>query len=538
MLELRVNTARLSPGAVEPGTTLLGYLRNTLGLTGTKEGCASGDCGACTVVIGRLDVTESTAADERMVIYRTINSCVTPLASLHGTQILTVEGVGTASEHHPVQQAMVDHHASQCGFCTPGFVMSLVGLGLMEQERLLSAGARAKTDLTTTTPSTATAATTPVPAIPVSSFPAGTVSASTLRPALGGNLCRCTGYRSIIDAGVQALCMPPAPLPGLTGAVAALREINRQTHTPVRLQDYLQPASEAELQRLLGQTLTAGTPARLINGGTDLWLEVTQQYRQPGPVIDVSGIETLNQITLASDRLRIGAAVTHERLLDLFGPQGLVPCTAIVAMLHRFASPQIRHRGSLGGNLANGSPIADWPPILLALDADVVIGSHDGTTIRVPMNAFNRGYRRTVLEPGQYLQAVEIPQPLDWQTLSVYKITKRHEDDISSVLGAFCFRVTNGRITHARIAFGGVAAVPLRLPAAEALLIGQTPDSLVSGNAQEQALTSLVGSLLTPISDVRASAAYRSAMALALLRKALARAAGMADADLDAVQSA
>jgi len=507
MLELRINDSRVAPGDIEPGTTLLDYLRNTMRLTGTKEGCASGDCGACTIVVGYLQEparSQTQSIETGAVVYRTLNSCITPLAALHGTQVLTVEGVGNDTCPHAVQRAMVEQHGSQCGFCTPGFVMSMVGLSLR------------------TTPADPSAS------------PA--VTAESLRPALGGNLCRCTGYRSILDAGVQALSSTATPIAVLEQAATVLREISTHSVKPGLQTRYFQPATESELQGLLAED--ADRPARIVAGGTDLWLEVTQQYHRFEKVIDISRVDTLSRTELTQDALTIGAAVTHERLESLFARHGLIPCAAIIGMLDRFASPQIRHRGSLGGNLANGSPIADWPPVLLALGALVHIGSVSGTTTRLPMEAFHEAYRKTALGRGQYVQAVEIPLPVDWSALQVFKITKRHEDDISSVLGAFYFQIDDGRICHARVAYGGVAATPLRVPTVEAMLLGHAPDSFLPGQAPSTRLLEALGGVVKPISDVRASAAYRSAMAVALLQKALAVAAGYGDADLLAVRPA
>ncbi len=513
MLELRINDSRVAPGDLDPATTLLDYLRNTMHLTGTKEGCASGDCGACTVVVGYLQEParlQIPTSGPDAVVYRTLNSCITPLAALHGTQVLTVEAVGNNTRPHAVQSAMVQQHGSQCGFCTPGFVMSMVGLTLRQSAPDASASRE--------------------------SGASGAVTAESIRPALGGNLCRCTGYRSILDAGVQALSSTAEPIPALEHTAAVLREINTHNVKPGLQTRYFQPTTAAELQGLLAED--ADRPARIVVGGTDLWLEVTQQYRRFEKVIDVSRVETLNRTELTHDALTIGAAVTHERLESLFGSDGLVPCAAIIRMLDRFASPQIRHRGSLGGNLANGSPIADWPPVLLALDAQVHIGSVSGRRTRLPIDIFHEGYRKTALDRGQYLQSVEIPLPVEWSALQVFKITKRHEDDISSVLGAFYFKVDNGRICHARIAYGGVAAIPLRVPSVEAMLLGQMPDSFLPGQVSSGVLVEALGEVVKPISDVRASVAYRSAMAATLLQKALAVTAGHTDPDLLAVQPA
>lgn len=490
MLELWINDARHTPTDVEANTTLLEYLRNGLRLTGTKEGCASGDCGACTVVVGRLAASADTASGPdsaaAAVQYHTVNSCITPLAALHGMQVLTVDAVGSPEAPHPVQAAMVAHHASQCGFCTPGFVMSLVGAGLAAQPQ---------------------------------SVP-GHNSAHDLAPLIAGNLCRCTGYRSILDAATEAARSPAAPILSLVDVPGRLRAAAMSDASTALLPGYHRPQDEASLRALL----RTDADARIVAGGTDLWLEVTQQYRQFKHVIDVSHVVELGQIAVGDKDIFIGGSVTHARLEGLFSPGGPLACAGIARMLARFASPQIRNRASLGGNLANGSPIADWPPVLMVLDARVEIGHASGQPTQIPINEFWRGYRATALGPGDYVRGIRFV-PFDGASVHVFKISKRYEDDISTVLGAFRFEIAGGRIHTARIAFGGVAATPLRLSALEALIIDRTFDSCLTDAALKVAIEDCLALHVSPISDVRASASYRSAMVRALFERALVRAA-------------
>ncbi|MGA0838957.1 MAG: xanthine dehydrogenase small subunit [Pseudomonadales bacterium] len=490
MLELYVNHQHLQIRDESPSTTLLDYLRNHLQLKGTKEGCASGDCGACTVVVGRRrcdpdpETTQANAEDSRSTLeYSTANSCITPLAALHGTQVLTIDSVGTPDSLHPVQSAMVDHHASQCGFCTPGFVMSLVGAEL-ENTGLQTTQVRTSHDIA---------------------------------PLIAGNLCRCTGYRSILAAARTARTLPAGDIPALADAELRLRAIDQKPSSSERLTGYHSPTTEADLRELLQ---AASHEPRLVAGGTDLWLEVTQRYQALAPIIDLSQVIELAVVTIGPDVIHIGASVTHARLLTLFGPAGPLACEPVASMLERFASPQIRNRGTIGGNLANGSPIADWPPVLLVLDAEVELVQADGTQRWLPLTEFWRGYRSTALTPGGYLRGIRFPAPA-WPTLEVFKISKRFEDDISTVLGAFRLEVVDEHISTARVAYGGVAATPIRLQPVEQLLIGHTPEQCLLSAGLRKEISELLSDLVTPISDVRGSAGYRSAMVEALLRRAL-----------------
>jgi xanthine dehydrogenase small subunit len=480
MLEFRLNDRLVHNASVQAEESLLSVLRNRIGLTGTKEGCASGDCGACTVVVLTESRTDG-AAEVRMV-----NSCITPAYAVQQAHVITVEGLARRDQLHPVQRAMVAEHGSQCGFCTPGFVMSMVG-------HQLRAGAL-----------------------------------ETLRAcdrkdwveAISGNLCRCTGYRSIL-AAARSVAEYTAET-GVENALALIPAFSAGSKMSARSAShgapsarYLRPGSESALQQLLADWSETTAPM-FVAGATDLWLEVTQRYRQLGPLIDLSQVAELTTITSTPERVRIGAAMTHAGLASFFVPGGLRPCAAITELLARFGSPQIRARGTIGGNLANGSPIADWPPLLLALDAELEICNTRDERRRVPVAAFYRGYKQVDLQAGEYLRTIDIPEHERWSDLVAIKISKRHEDDISSVMGAFVLPRTAGRLVGVRIAFGGMAATPVRLPTVEQVLEGNALDALATDAAVAE-----LRRTLHPIDDVRASAEYRLAMAESLLRKAL-----------------
>lgn len=475
---LWVNADPVLVTAFDPNVSLLAFLREARGLTGTKEGCASGDCGACTVIV--RDPGDGRA--------RTVNACITPLGSALGRQVITVEGVGAPGALHPVQQALVDEHGSQCGYCTPGFVMALVG----DQLRDPPEGA------------------------------AGNSRMARIR-AVSGNLCRCTGYRPILAAAARAgervAGTPPAQwIPAIRDQPAGRPE----TTLP---DSYARPRSEQALQALM-----AAYPDRrrfpLIAGGTDLWLEVAQRYRDFEGFIDVSGVAELRRIETREQRLMVGAAVTMEELLDWFG-FGAWRSDAVAGVLERFGSPQIRGAGTVGGNLANASPIADLPPLLLALGGAVHIARADGARRRVPVAEFYSGYRQTVLGPDEYLAAVDLPATIRWPALHAFKISKREEDDISSTLGAFYVVLDGDVVAACGIAFGGVAATPVDYPDVAALLTGARLDDALIERA-----CALLETRLAPISDVRASAGYRRDVSVNLLRKALDRARGRGPATL------
>ncbi|MEM1231728.1 MAG: FAD binding domain-containing protein [Pseudomonadota bacterium] len=464
-----VNGRACVPVAFDPNTSLLAWLREELGLTGTKEGCASGDCGACTVILAAADGSAPYS----------VNACITPLGHALGKQVVTVEGVGRPGELHPVQAAMVTEHGSQCGFCTPGFIMSMVNAQLQR-----STGA--------------------------------TVTRAERVRAISGNLCRCTGYRPILDAADVADQNDAGPV-----TLDAMRAGATVDAPMIAARGYAAPTTEAQLQSLLG----AGH--RLIAGSTDLWLEVSQRYQDFPGFIDVTAVSSLRAIEADGEGLHIGSAVSHAQLEAYFA-DGPHACPSLVTMLQRFGSPQVRARGTLGGNLAGGSPIADWSPTLLAADARVSLRNAAGESRTLPLADFFLDYRRTALAADEYLASVTVPGTFDWSSLAVMKISKREDDDISSVLGAFALPVHDGVLRGVRIALGGVAATPVRIAAVETALEGAALTPALIDEA-----CAALESAITPISDVRASADYRRAVAGNLLRKALLRLDGGAPLTLD-----
>ncbi len=460
MLTIQVNNQLHTLDAFPPEQTLLDFLRGNLSLTGTKEGCASGDCGACTVLVGHGGEVTS------------LNACITPLGALQGGRVYTVEAMQKDDTLHPVQAAMIEAHGSQCGFCTPGFVMSLIGHSL--------------------TPDAAT-------------------DRNSIVEAIGGNLCRCTGYKPIIAAGMRgcAAADPDWLEPEKDRQADALVAAGEQTRVSAEPKaQYDRPSDLGALADLYA----AAPGARLVAGATDLWLEATQRQAAFNHIIDLSGITDLRAIESDGDDLIIGAGVSHAQLQAYFSQ---LSCGAIAELLSRFGSPQVRNRGTIGGNLGNASPIADWPPLLLCLEAELEL-RHGANTRHLPLLSFYTGYRQTELAPGEFISRIRIPGPVDWRSLHFHKVSKRIEDDISSVAGAFLFTVQDGVIQSARIAYGGMAATPLRLTSLEPQLQGQRRD-----NVDLDAMDEWLAANLAPISDVRASARYRLAMAQNMLRKSL-----------------
>ncbi|MEM7220741.1 MAG: FAD binding domain-containing protein [Pseudomonadota bacterium] len=431
-----------------PDVSLLQHLREQERLTGTKEGCASGDCGACSVLVH--------AADGGV---HAVNACITPLGAVLGAQVVTVEGIGTPEAMHPVQRAMVELHGSQCGFCTPGFVAALAAHTIN-----------------------------------------GT--AEGIADGIAGNLCRCTGYGPILAAGRIAFDV----IAREHAAVArdALPVLGAAAPTHLAAPRYRRPRDRAELHAAMRD----GWP--LIAGGTDRWLGVSQQFERPPGWVDVSVVRELMRLEYERDELIIGSAVTVATL-EAFARER---SSLLTEMLRRYGSPQIRGRATIGGNVGNASPIADWPPVLLALGADIVLSDARGSERRLPLAEYWRGYRETVRAADEYIVEFRVSGPIDWAALKVFKVSKREDDDISTVLGAFYLQRDGAIVNKARVAFGGVAATPVRLPAVEAALVGRAADD--AGDA----LVAL-DTALAPITDVRASADYRRAMAAALLLRAL-----------------
>lgn len=435
-----------------PTRTLLDWLRESRGLTGTKEGCNEGDCGACTVM-----VTDAAGS-------RALNACILFLPQLDGKAVRTVEGIcGPDGSRHPVQQAMIDHHGSQCGFCTPGFVVSMATAHLN--------GATDHDD------------------------------------QLAGNLCRCTGYAPIISAAQAA---EHAPVPDWMRADADFicsqissggeaSGLGGQTAPP--------PGFRPRTLDELAQWYHANPEATLIAGATDVGLWVTKQLRDLSPVAFLSGITEMQRIDDLGDTLRIGAGVTIADLRRSLAPRFL----SFGELLRRYSSEQVRNAATIGGNIANGSPIGDGPPALIALGATLHLRRGD-VRRDLPLEEFFLDYRKQDRQPGEFVEAVTIPAHAP--ALRCYKLSKRFDQDISAVCGCFNLTVTDGTISAARIAFGGMAGTPKRASAVEAALIGKplTPDT-----ANEAA--AFMAQDFTPLSDMRASSAYRLTCAQNMLRR-------------------
>jgi xanthine dehydrogenase small subunit len=446
---------------VAPTLTVLDYLRTVENLCGTKEGCAEGDCGACTVVLGE--------PDGGTMRYRAVNACIMFTPSLDGKQILTVEHLqGADGSPHQVQRAMVEQHASQCGFCTPGFVMSLFAL---------HHGAAA--------------------------------DRAAVNDALAGNLCRCTGYRPIVDAALAVTNGKAEDAFAQTAGETAsrLQALNTRERLELRHggQTWIAPGTIAEL----AEVLEAHPDAVLLAGGTDVGLWVTKQHRLLETIVTLDAVRDLAAIEEVDGTLRIGAAALYADVLARLEPH--YPDFGM--LLRRLGSRQIRNRGTVGGNIGNGSPIGDTPPALIALDATLLL-RRGGTERVMPIAEFFLGYRRTALTPGEFIARIDVRLPRAAEQFRCYKVAKRFDQDISAVCGAFNLDVTNGQVRDIRVGFGGMAATPVRVAAVERALIGQDWTE-----TNVRAAMNVLDATLTPISDMRASADYRRMVARNLLFK-------------------
>ncbi len=449
----------------DPALTLLEHLRVERREVGTKEGCNEGDCGACTVVLARVRDGE--------LVHEPVNSCILFAGQIEGAELITVEDIAADGALHPVQRAMVDNHGSQCGFCTPGIVMSLFAL--------YQDGSRP-------------------------------VEFQTICDQLAGNLCRCTGYRPIV-AAAKAACADAA------GDRFALRRDQRMKAL-AGLSDEAD-AIFGDQQRFfaaprdldsLASLLMRHPEATIVAGATDVGLWATKKLLDLPKVIWLGRVRDLDLIVDRGDELEFGATVTLSRMRESLA--SLDP--DLGEMMRRFGSMQVRASGTVGGNIANGSPIGDLAPCLIALGATLVLQKGEETRV-TPLEDFFLGYGKQDRRPSEFVRAVRAPKLKDHQRFRCFKVSKRFDEDISTVLGAFRFDLRRDRIETARIAFGGMAAIPKRGAATEAALAGANLNAPVSWEAAIEALALDY----QPIDDMRASAAYRLSTARALLQKAM-----------------
>lgn len=425
---------------ISPMTTVLDWLREHRGLKGTKEGCAEGDCGACTVVL-------ETPAGKR----EPVNACIALLGQIDGLSLRTIEGLrGADGGLHPVQVAMAEADATQCGFCTPGFVMSAFAFA--------TGGEAADVD--------------------------------TIHDALAGNLCRCTGYRPIVEAmgRVAGLKVDPAPVAPVRSAAASFGDT------------FFAPRTLHELVALR----TARPEAVLVAGATDVGLLASRARKPPGSVIHLAHVRELTAISAGTEQVTIGAAATYAQAMPVL--IGAFP--PLRPYLSRLGSRQIRAMGTIGGNIGTASPIGDMPPVLLALEASLKLVSVRGER-NVPLDEFFLDYRKTALAPDEVILSISVPRLERHEVFFCDKVSKRRDQDISTVAGAYRVRIKDGRIEDARLAFGGMAATPRRARHAEAALKAQGFSAAAAAIAKD----------FRPIDDWRGSSAYRLQVASNLLRR-------------------
>ncbi|MGQ0383763.1 MAG: xanthine dehydrogenase small subunit [Gammaproteobacteria bacterium] len=446
-----------------PTTTVLEYLRERLGRSGTKEGCAEGDCGACTVVLAELAGAG--------LGYRAINACIRFLPTLDGKALFTIESLRKADGTlHPAQRAMVECHGSQCGFCTPGFVMSLYALYRTERDP----------------------------------------GEAAICHALSGNLCRCTGYRPILAAARRMYEYPAAEAAHerlLRKRLAAIR-VTQAKRLEGQGGSYLAPVTVEGVAAALAEN----PGATILAGGTDVGLRVTKQHADLDHVVYVGNVAGLAVVARTHEFLEIGAAVS---LTDAFAAL-LAEYPDLAEIARRFASPPICNAGTLCGNVANGSPIGDTMPALICLDARVVLASANGQR-ELPLEDFYLDYMKKDLRPGEFVRALRVPLARPGRVLRSYKVAKRYDQDISAVCGAFALELAGGRVASARVAYGGMAATPRRAPACERALVGASWD--IRGIA---AAVAALAADFAPITDFRATQEYRARVAGNLLWRLLA----------------
>jgi xanthine dehydrogenase small subunit len=452
-----------------PDRTALDWLREDAGAKGTKEGCAEGDCGACTVVLCR--------ARGGALSYEPVNACILLIGQIDGAELLTVEDLAQGEALHPVQQAMVDYHGSQCGFCTPGIVMSLFA-----------------------------------------HYHSGAATRDSVASALAGNLCRCTGYRPIVDAALAVIDGAPGDrfareTAARLAALEALPEDDLIVGDEASF--FAAPASEGALAALYAQH----PDAVLLGGATDVGLWVTKRMMRLRKIVWLGRVAGFGDIIHDGETLTLGAGV---KLADAAGHlSDLHPDLALI--MSRFGSLQVRASGTVGGNIANGSPIGDLAPSLIPFGAEVEL-RQGAVSRRLPLEEFFLGYGKQDRRAAEYVRALHVPRLKPHQTYRAYKVSKRFDEDISAVMAAFRFDLDGRRVAAARAAYGGMAATPKRAARAEAALAGVSLDD----PATWAPAIAAIASDFTPLTDMRATAAYRSRVAANLLKRALLEISGAA----------
>lgn len=455
----------------DPMRTVLDYLRLEEKSRGTKEGCNEGDCGACTIALG--------SAHNGQMHYQPANACILLMGHLHGKELVTVDDLAQAGVLHPVQKSLVEEHSSQCGFCTPGFVMAL--FTLYQQGK--------------------------------------PPSRQAIIEHIAGNLCRCTGYRPIVDAAQKSIVGPAADLWAKNGAATAALLATLGAAEDIFIGSATHFAAIPTASTTLLSLIHDHPDATIVAGATDVGLWITKQLRVLPKLIYLAGIPELHLIADHKSHLSLGAVVSYasaENSLTKLHPD-------LGTIMRRIGSTQVRTSGTIGGNIANGSPIGDMPPMLIALGATLHLRSVNAERT-MPLDDYFIAYGKQDRLPGELVWQIDIPKLRSNETFHAFKISKRQDQDISACLGAFKFTILDGQIASARIAFGGMAAIPRRAAQTEAALL---QIDLRDDQTWEKAYAAL-GSDFQPVSDMRASADYRSDVALALLQKALRAASGEA----------